>query len=158
LEDVVERWDLLEQPAPLVDAAHSFHEERLGGAGDPLLGADGAEVDLELALVPEEQAVDGRFRPELAELRIDELPVAEHHTPALRAVAELEHARLAADLHRLEEIDQPHVGERAREARLGDRVAPRQPLALLALQGEVDARDDLFDVDGLDEVVLDAQL
>jgi len=34
VEDRVERWELLEQPAPLIDPPHPLHQQPLGGGGD----------------------------------------------------------------------------------------------------------------------------
>jgi hypothetical protein len=67
-------------------------------------------------------------------------------------------ARLAVDLDGLDDVDDADVGQLAGELRA--LVAPPrlQSLALAPLQQHPHARGDLFDVDGLAEVVLHAQL
>ena len=70
---------------------------------------------------------------------------------------ELDDARLAADLDRLDDVDDRHVADAAREARTTV-AALLEPSALALLQEDVDAGDDLLDVDRLGQVVVDAQL
>ena len=158
LEDRGQRRELLEHAAPLVDAAHALHEQALGARGDGArLDADGAELEVEVAVVPDQEAVHRRLAAELVQLGVDQVAFVEVDGAASALVAEVEHAGLAADVDRLEQVDEAHLRERAAEARLGH-AAALEALALVALQDEVHPRDDLFDVDRLGQVVLDAQL
>jgi hypothetical protein len=68
----------------------------------------------------------------------------------------VEGARLLAHLQGLDQVHDPHVGEVAAEA--GPQVLLLEPLLLALLQQDLDPGDDLLDVDGLRQVVLDAQL
>ncbi len=118
----------------------------------------GRNSRFERALVPHQEAIDGRLARERAELGVHDAAVLKVDRAALLARREVHYTGLAADVDGLQEVDEPHVGEGATEARLGRDVAQLQALALLALQLEVHAGDDLFDVDRLGEVVLDAEL
>src|SRR5690606_13831553 len=159
LEDAVERRELLEQASPLVHASHPFHEDalRAGRDGD-LVHAHLPKLEIELALVPDEEAIDGRVAAELAELGVLKRPVLEVDGAAPPAEREIEHAALSADVDRLEQIDQAHVGERTAEAGLRPHGLALERLALVTLELELDAREDLFDVDRLGEVIGDAEL
>src|SRR5690606_1520679 len=151
--------ELLEQPAPLVDTAHALHEEALRARVDRLLvDADLAELEVELALVPDEEAIDRGLAAELAELGVLERAVLEVDGAAPSARGEVEHAALAADVDRLEQIDHAHVGEGPAETGLGPHGLALEGFALVALELELDPREDLFDVDGLGEVIGDAEL
>src|SRR5262249_1653293 len=76
LEHCLERRQLLEQAAPLVEAPHPLHEEALGAELDDVLAADVLELDLELAVGPDEEAVHGLLALEAPELGVDHLAVA----------------------------------------------------------------------------------
>ena len=156
LEDAVERRELLEHPPPLVEPPHPLHEDALRREVDALVAPHRAKVDLEGAVVEDERAIHGALTDDAAHLGVDDLAFAEEDLAARAPALEVQHAALAGDVDRLEQIDEPHVRERAAEARLRERVL--QALALLPLQHQVHAGDDLFDVDRLGEVVLDAEL
>jgi hypothetical protein len=66
-------------------------------------------------------------------------------------------ARLAADLERLDQIHHAHVRQAAGEAALG-RLPLFDPLLLRLLEDHLHAGDDLFDVDGLRQVVVATEL
>ncbi len=158
LEDRLERRELLEHPPPLVDSPHAFHEQSLRARLDGLLGGlHGAELEVELTLVPHQESVDRAIALQVAALRVDQAPVEEVDRTAAVTVGELEHTGLPADVDRLEQVDQTHLRKRAAEAGLGE-APPLQAPTLVTLEHQVHARDDLFDVDRLGEVVLDAQL
>ena len=126
---------------------------------DHVLAPHVAEVDLERALAPEQRAVDRALAAQRAELGVDQrCRRGSRSIAALRCRVQVQHARLLADVDRLQQVDEAHVGERAGEARLARAAPLLEPGALLALQNEVHARDDLFDVDRLGQVVLDAEL
>src|SRR4051812_44882889 len=77
VEDGGERRERFEEAAPLVDAAHALHEQALGRRLDDVRAVDLAELDLEVALVPDERAVDRLLPHQLAEGGVDHLAVAE---------------------------------------------------------------------------------
>ena len=77
LEDRGERRQLLEQAAPLVDAAHALHQEALRRGRNHVLVADRAKLDLEAAAAPDQRAVDRLFAAQPPELGVDDLAVAE---------------------------------------------------------------------------------
>ena len=157
LEDLLHRRKLLGEAASFVDAAHALEQQRLVGDLYRLAAADRLELDGKLAVVPQQQAVDRALAGQAPELRVDHLAVAEVDSAAFSlAAVDLDDARLARELDGLHEIDHRHVAERALKACA--RVSALDPLALRALQNQPDARADLFDVDGLREVVLDAEL
>src|SRR5262249_29337838 len=148
LEDGLERGELLEQAAPLVEAPHALHEQPLRRELDDVAAPDVLELDLELAVGPDEEAVDRILALEPPELGVDDLAVAEVDGRAPVAAREVNHARLAADLDGLDQIDHRHVAQRAGE------LGPGFPLllergALLLLEQDLDAGDDLLDVDRL---------
>src|SRR5690606_26547258 len=117
----------------------------------------GAELDLELALVPRQQPVDRVLALQRAGLGVDHLAVAEvDRGLSVRAAGELDDARLAADLDGLDDVDHGHVGDAAGEA--GAVLLEIEELTLPLLQQDVDPRDDFFDVDRLRQVVVDAEL
>ena len=74
LEDRLERRQLLEHAAPLVQAAHALHEQALGGDLDALGPIHRDELHLELALEGVEHPVEGVLALEPAQLRVDDLP------------------------------------------------------------------------------------
>jgi hypothetical protein len=76
LEDRLHGRKLLEQASPLVEAPHPLHQQALGRQVDDVLAADVLELDLELAVRPDEQAIDGLLPLEPAELGIDHLAIA----------------------------------------------------------------------------------
>ena len=159
LEDAGEGRELFEQAAPLVESTHALHQQALHRARDGRrVRAHLAELEIEVALAPDQEAIHGRLAGLVAELGVAELSFFEEDRPATIARRQVQHAALAADVDRLQQIDQAHVRQRAREARRRQRVPMLQALALSALQLEVHARDDLLDVDRLGEVVLDAEL
>ena len=155
-EHRVERRQLLHQPAPLVDATHALHQERLRADGDHLAAVDGLELDLEQPVVDAQKAIDGIFAGEAPHLGVDHPTIPEPQRRLPEIGGELDRSALAADLDRLQEIDDGHVRELAAE--LGARVLAFESLALLSLQQHRDARRDLLDVDRLGQVVVDAEL
>jgi hypothetical protein len=117
------------------------------------------ELQLEVALVPDQGAIQRPLAAQLAELGVLEPAHVEVDGPTLtEGRREVQHAALAADVDGLEQVHQAHVRERAAEAGLGLHALALEAHALTALQLEVHARDDLFDVDGLGQVVLHAEL
>src|SRR6185312_13279992 len=106
LEHRLERRQLLAQSPPLVDAPHALHQQALRRQLDDVLAPDVLELDLELALAPHEQAIDRVLAAQPTELRVDDLAVAEVDGAALAVgVREVDDARLARDLDRLDQID-----------------------------------------------------
>ncbi len=158
LEDRLERRQLLEHPPPLVDSPHALHEQALRGHfdGASVLG-DRAELEIEGAVVPHQEAVDRLLTLEPTQLGVDERAVEKVDRALLLGVLEREHARFPADVDGLQEIDEPHLRERTCEAGLA-LATSLEPAALEALEHQVHPGDDLFDVDGLGEVILDPQL
>ena len=160
LEPLVERRELLDEPAPLVGAAHALHDEDGGRLLDDLLARDGPEVDLEIGLVPDEHPVDGLFAAERAHLGIDGATAFEPHVTELAAALERDRPALLRDLEGLQQVDDGHVLDRAGEARLERRgdAAVREALLRAAREHDVDAREQLTNEDRLGEVVLHAEL
>ena len=160
LEDRRQRRELLAEAPPLVDPPHPLHEDALRGTADDVLVRDGAELDLERGLVPDERAVDGLLAAEAAELGVDHLAVAEVDVPLLAAAAKVNDAALPRYLEGLEQIDHGHVRRRPGEARPPRRGAARGGDVLLrpAREEQVHPRDELADEDRLRQVVLDPEL
>ncbi len=143
---------------PLVEAAHPLHQQALRRGRDDVLATHAAELHLELAVVPGEQAVDRVLAHQVAGLGVDHLAVAKVDGGAAAGGAlEVDHAGLAADLDGLDEVDHAHVGDVAGKARAAVALS-LDPLALGALEQQADPRRDLFDVDRLGQVVGDAEL
>src|SRR5690606_34608049 len=118
LKYAVERRELLEESPPLVHAAHAFHEDALYARLDRhLIDADGPEFEIEASLTPDEEAIDGLFPAEFAEFGVLQCAVLEVDGTAATARGEKKNAGFAADVDRLEEIDEAHVGQRTAEAR-----------------------------------------
>src|SRR5206468_3562723 len=57
LEHGLERRQLFEHAPPLVDPSHAFHEQALRRQLDGVAPAYGLEFDLELTVLPEQQAI-----------------------------------------------------------------------------------------------------
>ncbi len=155
-EDRVECWKLLEQAPPFVDPAQAFHEQTLGRLFDHRVAVDGLELDREGALRHTEQPVHGLLGLESAHAGVDDRSIAKPDGGIAEIGLELNGATLARNLDGLKQVDDRHVGELARE--LGPRrVLALELLSLLALHEHAQASRHLFDVDGFDEVVLDAE-
>src|SRR5215468_9125462 len=157
LEDGLERRELLEETPPLVEPAHPFHEQALRREVDHVLAPDRLELDLELAVGPDEQAIHRVLALQPAELGVDDLavPKVDRRAPAL--AGEVDDAGFSTYFNGLNQVNDRHVGELAGE--LGLRLALlRQRRALLLLKEDLDPGDDLLDVDRLRQVLLDAEL
>ncbi|MFO0602510.1 MAG: hypothetical protein U0324_05010 [Polyangiales bacterium] len=144
---------------PLVGAAEPFEHEALDAGGDGAVDLDalqgvGAEAGGEAPVVPPEHAVDGALAAEEAGRGVDHLAVAEGERAALGGGVDLDDPGLAPEVDGGEQVDEAHAPELAREARAR---RGRQRLAAPARQHELHAREQLLQVDGLREVVLDAQ-
>ena len=154
----VERRQLLEQARPLVEAAHALHQQALRARRDHLAAAHGAEHDLELALAPGQQAIDRVLALQRAGLGVDHLAVAEvdRRLCGWRSPTNW----ITPDL-RLTSIVWITSTTGMSATRPANRIAVLalvEVRALPLLQQDVDPRDDLFDVDRLGQVVVDAEL
>ncbi|PRQ05660.1 hypothetical protein ENSA5_02040 [Enhygromyxa salina] len=156
-EDLVEGGELLEQSTPLVDPAHALHEQALGRLLDDRVAVDVLELDGEAAVGETEEAIDRLLGLQPAHLGVDDRAVPKPDRGVAEVGLEVDRAALARDLDGLKQVDDRHVGEVTRE--LGPRrVLALELLSLLALHQHAQAGGHLFNVDGLDEVVLDAEL
>ena len=160
LEHRLERRQLLAQAAPLVDAAHALHQQALRRQLDHVLATDVLELDLELAVAPHQQAIDRLFAGEPAQLGVDHLAVAKVDRRALARRGCLKWITPDLRLISIVWIRSTTAMSASCPANLvrDSRLFSSSDCALLLLQEDLDAGDDLFDVDRLGEVVLDAEL
>jgi hypothetical protein len=154
LIDRVDRGELLLQAPPLVHATHALHQEALGRRLNAPRPFDRLEVDLEVAVFPGQEPVDGVLAPQFPGLRVDDLTIGKVEPRLMGRPVDREHAALAPEFNRLQQVDHAHVFERAEEPAF---VLALELGSLALLQGDGHPGDDLFDVDRLGEVVVGAE-
>ena len=156
LEYARERWQLLEQPAPLVQAAHALRQQVLRGHLDDDGPFDRAEREGIGALLPEKHAVKRSIVRQVGAASVDDLPLAKRDRALVPRRLEQQMAGLSAALDRLHQVDEAHLIELASDDL---RVIRSLELRLVAfVEQDAHAGEDLAQVDGLGEVILDAKL
>ena len=157
LEAGFERRQALEELAPLVDAPHSFHEESLGTALDLLVSPHGSKLEGEVPEGPRQETVHRFLSLERPEVRIDDLPVTEEDLPRVGFLRQMQNPGFPTEINSLQQVDDGHVLEGAREGRSRVR-STLEVVSRLALQEHPDAGDDFLDENRLRQEVVDAEL
>ena len=140
-----------------VESAHTFHQEWSHGRVDHVVAPYLLELDGELPFRPGEEPIDGVRAGEASDLGINDLAVAKEDRAAAGVpIDDVNDARLPVELDGLYEIDHADVGEIPGEARAAF-PAGLHAFAFCALQSRAHANADLLDVDGLGQVVVDAE-
>ncbi len=160
LENRVERRQGFAKTTPLVHAPHALHQQSLRGTADDFGHLDFAEFDLEIAFVPKQDAIDGFFAGEFSQDRVDDFAVAEIDVGLLPVVVNVNDARFATHLERLQQIDDPHVGDETRKTRPSTQRALLlgcEAISRITGEKNVDAGNQLANEDRLRQIIFDTQ-